>query len=261
MNALAAQQQALVSALWARRSGDAAALLVPHAERPDEALFLRGLQAYRSNGRELAQRALESAYPVVAQLLGEEGFAALARELWLRHPPRRGDLAQWGGELAALVQALPDLHGEEPYLPDLARLEWALHRCAVAADVAPDAGSLALLSEADPARVRLRLVPGTALLPSAWPVASIVLAHLQGRPTLEEAALRLREGVAETALVWRQGFKPMLREVAPHEAAFLAALQEGRALADSLQLAPQLDFGAWLAAAWQQGLLAGAEPC
>lgn len=261
MNTLAAQQQAMVRALWARRSDEAAALLAPHAERPGEALFLRGLQAYRSNGRELAQRALAAAFPVVAQLLGEEGFGALARELWLRHPPRRGDLAEWGGELPALIEALPDLHGEVPYLPDVARLEWALHRAASAADGTPDAASLALLAEADPARVRLRLAPGTAVVASAWPVASIVLAHQQGQPTLEEAARRLREGAGEAALVWRQGLKPMLREAAAHECAFIAALQEGRTLLDSLQLAPQLDLGAWLAAAWQQGLLAGAEPC
>jgi hypothetical protein len=244
MNTLAEQQNALLQALWQ-----------PDLDAPYPR---RGLLAYRSNGLELARRALAGAYPVVAQLLGEENFTALAHGLWAAHPPRRGDVAQWGAELAQHIDALPDLSAQEPFLADVARVEWLLHVAAFAADTQPDMASLQLLVQRDPADVTLVLSPATACLPSAHPVASIVNAHLLGDPPLEEAGRRLRAGRPETALVWREGFKPRLREAWPGEAGLIAALQEKRSLADSLQAAPELDFNQWLAPAVHNGLVVAA---
>lgn len=257
---LARQQQALLQALWQPRHEDAIdtvsqTRVVAPAAAPQ---WQRGLKAYRSNGHELAHRALAAAYPVVAQLLGEENFTPLARGLWARHPPRRGDLAHWGAQLAQYVESLPDLSGEEPFIADVARVEWLLHVAATAADALLDTASLQLLAQQDPSTFTLVLAPGTACVASAHPVASIINAHLLGEPALEEAGRRLRGGFAEAALVWREGFKPRLREALPGEAAFIAALQEKRSLADSLQAAPELDFNQWLAPAVRGGLLAGA---
>ena len=256
---LARQQQQLLEALALPRHADALKFIansVVLTRGPGPNDWDRGLRAYRSQAHALAQRALAAAYPVVAQLLGEENFAALARSLWQRHPPRRGDLAQWGGELAQHIASQPELHAEEPYLPDVARAEWSLHALATAPDAQVEAGSFGLLTTRDPAAVGLVLCPGAACIASAWPVASIVLAHLEGEPTLAEAGERLRAGVSETALVWRQGFQPRLRPALPGEPAFVAALQENRSLHDSLEAAPGLDFSAWLLRAAQSGLLA-----
>lgn len=257
---LAGQQQALLEALWQPRHEEAIALLAQaQAVAPAAGLqWQRGLRAYRSNGHELAHRALAGAYPVVAQLLGEENFAPLARGLWTRHPPQRGDLALWGAELAEYALSLPDLSEQEPFIADVARVEWLLHVAATAADAVPDAASLQLLTRQDPCTFTLVLAPGAACVASAYPVVSIVNAHLLGEPALEEAGRRLRGGFAETALVWREGFKPRLREALSGEAAFLAALQEKRSLADSLRAAPELDFNQWLAPAVHGGLLIGA---
>jgi hypothetical protein len=258
---LAEQQQALLQALWQPRHEDANAAAAERAGVLADAggvQWRRGLTAYRSNGHELAQRALEGAYPAVAQLLGEENFAGLARSLWAAHPPARGDVAQWGAELAAHIESLAGLMAEEPFMADVARVEWLLHIAATAADAALDAPSLQLLTALDPSAFTLVLAPGTACCASAYPVASIVNAHLTGEPSIAQAALRLGEGRAETALVWREGFKPRLREAGPGEAAFIAALQERRSLADSLEAAPALDFGQWLAPAVQGGLLVAA---
>ncbi|MDP3673158.1 MAG: putative DNA-binding domain-containing protein [Telluria sp.] len=257
---LAEQQDALLQALRQQRYEDAIAFAASRSgliADVDGGQWRRGLTAYRSNGHELAQRALAGAYPAIAQLLGEDNFAGLARSLWAAHPPGRGDIAQWGAELAAHIESLPELIAEEPFMADVARVEWLLHRAATAADVQLDMSSLQLLTQQDPASFTLALCPGAGCLVSAFPVASIVNAHIAGEPSLEEAGHRLRCGRAETALVWRQGFKPRLREALPGEAALVAALQERRSLADSLQAAPGLDFGPWLANAAQSGLLAG----
>lgn len=257
MSALQEQQQALLRALWLPRHQDAIDALAPGVLGPQ---WQRGLVAYRSNGHALAQRALAGAYPVVLQLLGEDNFLALALDLWQRHPPRRGDMAQWGAELPALIESVADLHQQEPYLADVARVEWLLHCAATAADATPEPASFQLLAERDPAGLGLVLSPGTACLASGYPVVSILGAHRDGQPTLEEAGRRLRGRAQETALVWRQGFTPRLREAAAGEASFIAALQETRSLADSLAAAPDFDFNDWLVPAVQSGLLLAAVP-
>ena len=304
MTALARQQQALLDALfaWPR---DNAMLNIANYVYDTQA---RGLKVYQNNGHALAERTLRVAYPVLAQLLGADSFAALSRALWHAHPPARGDLAQWGGDLAGFVSASEQLTAE-PYLADVARVEWALHTCAGCADRAPEPATFQLLMAHDPAALRLVLAPGCAVLHSVWPVASIVTAHrhpnsdddananakvhvaahgavtdrvdidvparsrppVQAPSRFEAVGEKLRAGAAETAVVWRAGFQPQVREALPGEARLLAALLDNCSLEDAVQnavrsdvrsdvqCADSLDFNAWLPMAVQSGLLLGAE--
>ncbi|MCZ8257335.1 MAG: DNA-binding domain-containing protein [Polaromonas sp.] len=256
---LAQEQQALLHALMGERDEGG---LWPHLQFAHTPLARRGLQAYQANGLALAERALGAAYPVLAQLIGDDSFPSLARHFWRRHPPGRGDVACWGDGLAAFIEAAPQL-ADEPYLSDVARIEWALHQAATAADAQPDPHSFALLSAADPAEVTLTLGAGVFLLASAYPVASIVNAHLLGESALAEAAALLRAGAAEHALVWRQGFKPRVRSITAAEHALLAALQAGRSLHAALECAlddtPAFSFEHWLGQAVQQDLVTGAQ--
>ncbi len=216
----------------------------------------RGLAAYRANAHASAERALLAAYPVLAQLVGEESFAYLARDFWHQQPPQRGDLAQWGATLPQFVAASTQL-ADTPYLADVAAIEWALHTCASAADAEPDLASFAALTQHDPEALMLRLAPGTQVLRSAYPAAAITLAHL-GQGTLDEAAALLRAGVAQHALVWRQGYAPRLRVLAESELACIDALCAGHSLAHALDAASaDFDFSSWLAAQVQSGLLLG----
>jgi hypothetical protein len=224
---------------------------------------LRGLRAYRSNGHALAERALTAAFPVVTQLLGPDNLQGLARAFWQAHPPARGDIAQWGAQLPAYIESLVQLN-DEPFLADVARVEWALHEAATAADAEVDPGSLRLLLAVEPTHIRLLAAPGVRVTVSAWPVVSLINAHLIGEPSLEDAARRLARGVAETALVWRQGFKPCLMDIASGTHAMAEAMVAGQSLAQSLDAAVAADssfnFQFWLAQAVQTGLVVGATP-
>ena len=144
------------------------------------AQYLRGLQAYRSNASVLAQQVLAVAYPTVKRFMGAEQFDGLAVHLWRTHPPSKGDLAQWGDALEDFLRAIPELMANEPHLPDVAALEWALH----VAKTAPDSDS------ADP-------VP-LALIDSEFPIVLLV----SGK-NLEEVS----DIEGQRALVYRQGFK------------------------------------------------------
>lgn len=257
---LAAQQKALLQALF----GQPDETLVQGFWHSDQPQTQRGLQAYRANGHALAERSLHAAYPVMEQMLGRDNFAALSRDFWHRHPPTRGDLAHWGDALPAFLASSETL-ADTPYLADVARVEWALHQAASAADAVVDPSSFARLSEQDATGLALTLSPGTALVSSRYPVASLVLSHRHAQPSLKQAAERLRNAVAETVLVWRQGLRPRMAQVTSVEAALLRALLQGQDLPTALDagLAAEteetqvFDFSLWLTSAVSAGLLTG----
>lgn len=250
MTALAQQQELLLDALFAWPAQDAMEKLAAHAIGTGA----RGLKAYQSNGHMLAERALLAAYPVVAQMIGMEGFADLARAFWHAHPPVRGDLAQWGDALPLFLQSSTQLH-DTPYLHDVASVEWSLHIAATAADGVADAASLALLTTHDPEELWLALSCGCAAIQSDWPVASILSAHREGTPSFAEVGLQLSEGLAQTVIVWRNGLRPCVRLALPGEFPCLQALAAGRSLSQALDDAPALDFSAWFPMAFQTGLV------
>ena len=149
MSTLAAQQQALLAALFHMPAENATETIAAYPQYTGA----RGLKAYQANGHALAERVLRAAYPVVTQLLGDESMADLARAMWHAHPPTCGDMAHWGAGLPEFVSHSEQLR-DEPYLADVAAAEWALHRCATAPDAlfgaAPDIASFTLLAEHDP---------------------------------------------------------------------------------------------------------------
>jgi hypothetical protein len=68
--------------------------------------------------------ALAGGLPTVAQLLGDESFAAWRARFWQPPRPGTGDLATWGAMPARFIAASAQL-ADEPYLADVARLDWA----------------------------------------------------------------------------------------------------------------------------------------
>ena len=266
---LAQQQQALLQALFARpgtANDDAAETQLLSQLDADSAQTLRGLSAYRANGHALAERSLLAAYPVIAALIGGDNFALLARDLWHSHPPLCGDLAQWGTALPGFLQTSEQL-ADTPYLSDVAHAEWALHRAAGAPDAEPDLPSFARLGQDNPHGLALTLPPGTTVIRSPYPVASLITAHLSEAPSLAEAAQRLRERCAEHALVWRHGWRPRIAAIEPPAADLVEALLAGADLPQALDAACAgadpgadsgvFDFSAWLTAAVTDGLVMG----
>ena len=265
-SSLAQQQQALLQALLVRpgtADADAAETQLLGFLDTRSTQARRGLAAYQANGHALAERSLLAAYPVIAALIGGDHFALLARDVWHRHPPQCGDLAQWGDALPGFLLGNAQL-ADAPYLSDVARAEWALHRAAGAPDAEPDWPSFARLGQEDPQGLALTLAPGTAVVASPYPVATLIAAHVSGTPSLAEAAQRLREGQGENALVWRQGLRPRIAAIAPASAQLVQALLAGADLPQALDAACSItdpveafDFTAWLTAAVTDGLVIG----
>ena len=238
----ASRQQALLRALGGAGMGNA---LRERAERA-----ARGLEAYRANAEAIAERALAAAFPTVQALVGAIDFKHLAREFWHAHPPLRGDLGEWGDAFAAWLQAF-DAMSAWPYLADVARLDFALHCNERATDAALDAASLALLETTDPAQLRIALMPGTALIRSAWPIVSIHRAHQLEGEAAEHAYASVRGAVearrGEDAMVVRQGWRAVVVPLSPADALWTQSLLAGANLAHAFDQAGEgFDFALWL---------------
>jgi hypothetical protein len=237
----ALRQQLLVRALWRDApSGALAGWLRDRDVSP-------GLQAYRANGGASAERGLAAAFPTVAQLVGDDSFASLARAHWQAHAPGAGDLSLYGATLPVFIERSEQLAGE-PYLADSARLDWAVHVSEQAADAPDTPDGLEFLGQHEPARLKLRLRPGTALVSSPHPIATIWHAH---RSDADDRFVPVRAafaaGTGEHALVWRHGWRARVAAIADDEARFVHALLEGASLAHALRAAGEaFAFETWL---------------
>lgn len=190
-----------------------------------DARTLERLALYRGNVGAAWEKALANAFPVVRALVGEEFFAALARAYGRTHPSSSGDLNRFGDRFAGFVAAFE--HTQVlPYLGDVAALEWAVHRAHYAADTpALTRDRIAALPAGDLLGTRFGVHPACTWMESAFPIASIWLAHQpQSAVPLPDAIDR-----GEAALVAR----PLWRvEVRPSGAGEIAALEQLRAGAD-----------------------------
>ena len=241
------QQMLLRALLGDARPGVVTGWLQPRQVR-------RGLAAYTANANALAERALAAAFPTLQQLLGDDSFAALARDFWRQQPPAAGDITGWGDTLPAFIASAASL-ADEPYLPDMARLEWALHRVQTAADAPAGApAGLELLATQDPTTLHLHLPAGSVVLVSQWPVVSLWQAHQSSAvDRFDTVRVALAQGCAEQGLVTRRGWVPQLLPLSAAEARFTAALLTGQVLAAALHEGGEgFDFEAWLIAALQQ---------
>lgn len=207
----------------------------------------RGLAAYRAHAHALAERALGAAFPTLRQLIGAEDFKALACDFWHRRPPQAGDIALWGDELPAFIADAPSL-AAEPFLADVAHLEWAVHQAGRAADAVATPQGVELLGSHDPSLLALRLAPGAAVLLSAHPVASLWLAHRRDdADRFDSVRAAFASGHGETALVLREGWRVGVCALADGDARFIVTLLAGCTLAQALDAAGAgFDFTVWL---------------
>ena len=256
----ALRQQMLLRALWRDRGAPLA--LRGWLRQSTDAALDRSLAAYRANAGACAERALDAAFPTVAALVGEACFASLSRDFWQHRPPVRGDLGEWGDALPAFIADKESL-AAEPYLADSARLDWAVHRASRAADAPSVPQALERLADDDPAAVRLVLSPGSALIESSWPIASIWQAHQRTEANRFDA---VREAFAahraEAAFVVRDGYAVKVHALDARDAGFTRCLLDRRgSLAAALDAAgPSFDLARWLARAIGERWLAALEP-
>jgi hypothetical protein len=237
---LAALQRDFGAAIASR---DKAAEAAPIFRGPPEAALER-LSVYRGNVVGACTKALTGAYPVVAKIVGESFFEGLAREYLRRFPSTSGDLNEFGAQLSQFVARFE--HTQDlPYLPDVARMEWLVHRAYYAADE-PGPG--------------LCLAPACALIASPWPLARIWQIHQDDYEG--EFSVDLEAG-PERILIYRPRFRVLVGAISTGAYRFLERCGAGAPVAAALDAAlvaePEFDLGAALAAWIEAGVIVQSE--
>ena len=203
------------------------------------------LDVYRNTFASVLTTALRLSYPAVHRLVGAEFFEGAARVFIEAHPPRNACLDDYGERLADFLSAFEPA-ASLAYLPDVARLEWAVNRALRASDAEPlDPRRLAVLAEAEKARVRFVLHPSVSLLRVDHP------ADLVWRAALEEDDRALSEidpgSGAARLLVQRLATGVEVHRMGESAWRFTAALFAGRPLAAALDEASDTEASALLA--------------
>lgn len=236
----------------------AAALFDPSREAAVQARFRTGQDGrrfglYRGNLTATWDKTLANAYPVIRLLVGEEFFGGLSRAYGQAQPSDNADLNRFGDRFAAFLADFPHA-AQFPYLPDLARLEWAVHRAHYApAAEAVTAGQLAALTPERLEQCTMTLHPACSLHASPWAVVPLWLAH---QPGAGQAGQDFPDQMAQAShgIVLRPQWQTRLLPLSPAAHAALAQLAAGATFGAALDAAFALDeqfdiggqLGVWL---------------
>lgn len=226
-------QAAVRGVLLGAESGAVAALV------DDDGLSAEArLDIYRHHVLATLTEVLEAAFPVVCRLVDLRFFRYLASVFLREHPPDGPCLFEYGDEFPAFLGRFePCRH--LAYLPDVARLEWAIHRAVHAEEAAAvDPERLRELDAEQLAHLRARPDPSMSWLASPWPVDQIWRAHQPGRE--HEGPVSLHDGGVRLE-IRREGEDVTLRPLDASTFALRRTLAEGHDLATAAAAALAVD--------------------
>jgi len=220
----------------------------------DMALTEQRFALYRGNLSATWEKTLSAAYPVLKTLVGEEFFNALTKEYGKLYPSEFGDLNLFGDHFADFLADFPHV-AQYPYFPDMARLEWSLHRAHYAPDPTPlDFSELMCLPPDQLDEVQLVLQPLCTIFASEWAIVDLWLAHQTTGEIHFPSSIRSPNYGLVIRPQWRSDVLPL--SAPAHEA--LSKLQQGNTLGTALDAAFALDeafdFGAYLQQWMQHGV-------
>ncbi len=226
----------------------------------------RRLWIYHNQLRIAWRDALEVTYPAIVSLTGQRYFRRIARDYGRWHKALGGNLKDYGVCFPAHLAQRPEI-SLYPYLPDVARLEWARTESVAAAEE-PGLSSqmLAGLDTAAWADLRLRLTASLRLVASAYPIMRIWAAASGEGSHKDAARAALRQREAAAIIVYRQCRSVVMETATPPVWRWLLALQHGRRLPDAVALACEaatvlqipFDLPDALAFAFERGLITAA---
>ena len=217
---------------------------------PDGVPATKRFDVYRNNVAVSLTDALQTAFPVVCKLIGEENFRPIAGVYLRTHPPSTPLMMFYGEHMPGFLAGFEPLQHLK-YLPDVARLELALRHSYHAADAAAMSPDVLQNTPADRLMAAgFEFAPACQLLRSHWPI------HGLWRFNMEENAPK-PEAKGENVLITRPEFDPILTTLAPGGGTFVANLLAGETFGAALDATtaqvPDFDLSATLGA-----LLAGA---
>jgi hypothetical protein len=223
------------------------------------------LAIYGDGYRSRLIETLQSHYPALLALLGEEAFEALGQAYVQAHDSSFRSIRFYGGELDALLAVLPD-YAAKPWLAELAHFEWAMNAVFDAADASPvEVQALAQVPPENWAGLGFDLHPAVRRLDLMWNAPALWRALTDGLPPPAPAA---REQPIPW-LLWRKDLQIFYRQLTALEAEALDAVRHGRSfgeLCDAMCAALDAEQAPGRAAAFlrewvESGMIVGMHAC
>lgn len=213
------------------------------------------LSIYRNNVVTRLTDTLSTAFPVVCKLV-DRGFFEYAADAFLRqHLPAGGCLSEYGGNFPSFLAEFPPA-AEPKYLPDVARLEWAIHQLRHVAVLPPIAIAALAGMKGDPSLFKLRLTPAVQFIASPYAVDQIWIAH-QRDNSWEE--LQLGSTGVQLQISSVKGLS--IVKLPPSTWEFRARLAQGdclgTAIAMAMAVSSEFDTASALAALFRDELVTG----
>jgi hypothetical protein len=189
------------------------------------------LSIYRNNVVARLTDALSATYPVVCKLVDRRFFAYAADIFIQRNLPAGACLVEYGADFPSFLAEFPPA-AKLKYLPDVARLEWNIHR--VLRFVRHQGISIAALGEVrgDPARISLHITPSIRFVASPYAIDQIWMAH-QGDETWVD--LRLSHAGVHLQVSGGDGLR--LVNLPPPSWEFRSRLADGETLGKACAMA------------------------
>lgn len=137
------------------------------------------VQIYRNNFVTSLSEVLQTTYPMVFDLVGEECFSQLARQYVLTYPLQQGDVTYYGEKFTDIFPQFPNVISTAPYLTEVARFEWTIDLSSQHFSSTQQPASLIPLSklgdieESEHGRVQLSLSAGVETFESNIAVFSL----------------------------------------------------------------------------------------
>ncbi len=189
------------------------------------------LAVYYGNMNVSLRKILESVYPLIWKLIGED-CAREAAQAFISEKkalPTEGSLIEWGGAFPDFLERSP-LAQSLPYLPDFSRLEWSHHLAACAEDKVPlTAHDFTSMNPERYAQLVLKLHPSAYLLSSAYPLDQ-VMSVIKGE--VDSIELENRQ---TRALIIRPSQTVTIHWLTEAQFSFLSGVQRGYPLLQVLE--------------------------
>ncbi len=181
------------------------------------------MQIYQHIVENTLTEALQTSYPALRLLVGDDFFDVAADRYMRQYPPISGNLQDYGVQFSELLANMEEA-ASLAYLPDTARLEWARQLSFLAADAeALEASETVFrLQYLGNSPMQMMLHPSVQLVRSSHPIFDIW--HYCMQPS--EQPLQL-DAAGQSVLLWRDGVQIAMQTMDAPATAFLHAVLDG----------------------------------
>ncbi|MBI4431859.1 MAG: DUF692 family protein [Candidatus Omnitrophica bacterium] len=187
------------------------------------------IQVYSNGYIARIHESLCESYEAVRHYAGKEAFMDLAEKYAARFPSENYNLSKAGLFFSNFLESLPEVVQNQPFLPDLARLEWGIAQAFHAFDQPRDKASFSALTGADPALLGMRFQPSVRVLRAWWPVLDLWRGRKEDRPRSSV------EKAATTVLIFRKGTEVFCEMLDQAQGELLESLLSGAALGQACE--------------------------